>query len=50
MNIGSVVRVWRAEPLTESVPGVLGLPVDAPVADHVDAVDVPADAPVPAER
>ena len=49
MNIGSVVRVWRAEPLTEPVPDVVP-PVDAPVPDRVEAVDVQVGAPVPAER
>ncbi len=41
MDIGSVERVWRAEPLMEPVPGVVP-PVDAPAPDRVLAHDIPA--------
>jgi hypothetical protein len=49
MNIGSVVRVWRAEPVSEPVPDVVPR-VDAPAPDRFDAVEMHVDAPVPAER
>lgn len=39
MNIGSVVRVWRAEPVTEPVPDVVPS-VGEPVPDRIEADDV----------